>query len=402
MDIPIVMTAAGLVPIPPEAIRAALILAVEEQVPGYTANLPGSLIEDVASTDTLAIVQCDQAKVELVNSLTPYGANLFLLHRLGAIYGVQRGLQTNTTVDVIFTGTPGFVISRGFTVSDGVHQYTVEGSNGVDGAIIGSGGESDFVYCVATQEGNWSVPESTVNQVVTSVPSGVVLTVNNPLNGTPGTGPQTAAAYRAQVLQAGLATATGLPTLLRTAISRVSGVPDRLVSIRQRASGWEVIAGGGDPYQVAYAIFASLFNIASLVGSTDVSRNETVSIDDYPDSYEVVFVRPPEQTVGVGLTWNTSSPNFINPISVAQLGQAALADYVNAVVVGQPLNVFEMESVFKAAISGIVPGPFVSRMIFSITIDSVVTPPDAGTGLVYGDPEGYFFTTTTDIVITQG
>ena len=146
------------------------------------------------------------------------------------------------------------------------------------------------------------------------------------------------------------------------------GVQARLVSVRQKAEGWEVICGGGDPYQVAYAIFIALFDIASLVGSTiavtnitqanpgvvttdlnhgyetgdevelndvvgmtavndntytvtvtgektfslgvDTSaygayvsggvctpndRNEEVSIYDFPDSYQVRFVRPPQQ-----------------------------------------------------------------------------------------------------------
>lgn len=398
MAFPIIITKDGLQPIPPSVLRADLIALVSAQVPGYTADLPGSLIEDISSTDTYALVVCDQAKVELVNSLSPYGANEFLLNQLGQMYGVERGAATNTSVDVIFSGPPGFVIGRGFTISDGTHQYVVQ-----TGAIIGSGGDTPLVYCVANSTGTWSVPANTVTTLITSVPSGYAVTVNNPSNGTPSAGEQSVESYRASVLQAGLAASTGMPTLLRTAVGNVAGVQERLISIRQQSDSWQILVGGGDPYEVGFAIFSSLFDITTLVGSlTDPARDETVSINDYPDSYDVVFVNPVQQDVSIQLVWNSISPNFVSPASVASLGGPALVDYVNTIFVGQPMNVFEMQRVFQDAIATLIPTPLLTRMVFTVSIDGIVVPPDAGTGIIDGDAEGYFLTTVGDISITQG
>ena len=467
---PTVISAAGLTPQSPMAIRDALLALVQADRPGYTANLPGSLIEDISSTDVFAILLSDQAKVDLVNSLTPYAANAFLLRQLGNIYGVTLGQGSTTSVNVVFTGTPGYLIPAGFTVSDTVYQYVVQ-----TGGVVGSGGTSDPIYALAADQGSWAVPEDTVTQIITSVPDSVTLTVTNPTAGTPGTSAQTEAEYRAQVLQAGLAVSQGMPTALRTALQQMSGVQARLISVRQQSSGWQIIVGGGDPYQVAYAIFQSIFDISTLVGSTmritditqanpgvvttelnhgysdgdettitevlgmtaingqtvtvtvidektfsigvDTSgygayvsggvsslntRNQEVSIYDFPDSYLIKFVEPPQQIVDIVLLWNTVSTNLVSPAAVQQLGAPAIANYINSIAVGQPINVFEMQAVFQEAIASIIPTPQLTRMIFTVSINGISTPPLSGTGIIEGDPESYFYTTTTNIDIDQG
>lgn len=260
--LPTVITAAGLQPIPPETLRSQLVTAVAEVRPGYTSTLPGSLIEDIASTDVFAIAMMDQFRIDLVNSLTPFGANPFLLNALGQIYGVDVGQAANTSVFVQFSGTPGFVIAKGFRVSDGSHQYIVQ-----EGGIVGADGDSGLIYCLAANTGIWAVPAGTVTQMITSVPTGIALTVDNPETGIPGTGEETQESFRARVLQAGLAASQGMARYLKTLLGRVPGVQPRLVSVVQKDTGWSIIVGGGDPYQVAYAIFTAVFDIPDLVGS---------------------------------------------------------------------------------------------------------------------------------------
>ena len=129
--IPLVMSTEGAVSTSPTNIRTTLVANVAATNPGYTANLPGTLIEDIASTDVAAIVQCDQARVDAINSVTPYGANAFVLAMLGAQFGVAQGKTTNTSVYVTFTGTVGFPIQPGFIVSDGTYQYVIQ-----DGGVL--------------------------------------------------------------------------------------------------------------------------------------------------------------------------------------------------------------------------------------------------------------------------
>ena len=467
--IPIVLGPSGMIPDTPASVQAALIANVAATNPGYTATLPGTLIEDISSTDVAAILACNSALVELINSVTPYGANQFILNQLGQIYGVQQGQETNTSVYVVFTGSAGYIIPIGFTVSDGSYQYIVQ-----DGGIISTSGTSVPLYCLATVSGSWAVPANSVTTLATSVPSGVTLTVTNPLAGTPSAGAQSVESYRSQVLQAGLAASQGMPRYLKTLLGNVLGVQPRLVSIVSTGSAWKIIVGGGDPYQIAYAIYSALFDINSLVGSvmsvsaiskaavavvtttlnhglttgntttisgalgmtdangtwtvtvltpttfsipynssaaatytgggvlTPNARNQSVSINDFPNTYTIPFVVPPVQSVSVSLTWNTTSTNSVSASAMATLGSAALIAYVNSIPVGSPMNLFELQNAFQIATVSILPTAYLTRMVFAVYINGVLASPAAGTGVISGDPESYFLTDSTLITIAQG
>lgn len=471
MSLPLVMTAAGPQPEAPTTILANIIAYAEAQAPGYTANLPASLIEDISSTDTGAVILCDAAQLELINSITPLGANQFILNQLGAQTGVVQGLDTNTSVYVVFSSTtPGFVINIGFTVSDGQYQYIAQ-----DNAVIGSSGSTVPVFCVASVAGSWAVPINTVNEIITSVPAPIVVTCTNLVTGVPQAAAQTEEDYRAQVVQAQEATGVGMPSFLRTQLQNVPGVQARLISIIQGTGQWEVIVGGGDPYAVALATYngvldistligstlsvlgltqanpgvvttslnhgfttGQVINIAGIVGPTSLNntpltitvltqttfsigvnttslpawasggvitpnlRNEVVSINNFPDVYVIPFVLPPQQTVGVIATWNTDSPNFISAASVSNLAKAPLAAYINTIVVGQPINLIQMSTIFTESVSSVIPTEFLDRLVWSITINGITTAPQSGTEIVVGDPESYFFCTTANISVVQG
>lgn len=467
--IPIVMTSAGLQPTPPTTLQNNLITLVASSNPGYTANLPGSLIEDISSTDVGSLSLIDSALVDLVNSITPFGANEFLLNQLGQVYGVQQGIGSNTSVFVIFSGTPGYVISKGFVVSDGTNQFIIQ-----DGGIIGTDGQSGQLFCVAINSGSFAVPSGTVTQLITSVPSGVTLTCTNPSDGLPGSEAQTEEDYRSQVIQAGLATAQGAPSFTKTLLQKVNGVQSNLVSIRLVTSNsWEIICGGGDPYQVADAIYRGVPDISVLVGSkleaesitnanpgvvttnlnhgystgqaiaingsnpsafngnytitvlTDTTfslgvnttgfgayvgggvitpnfRNITVTINDYPDTYNIVFVNPPVQTVNVTVTWNTISINSVSPDAIASLAVPAITSYINAITVGSPISVYELQKTFQVAVSSILPEQFISKINVVVAINGTDVSPESGTFLIFGDPESYFSTSNALVTVTQG
>jgi len=537
------LTTAGAVPTSPTDLLNAEIAAATALSPGLTANLPGSLVEDMASTAVGAVVIQDQAFVDLVNSISPYTANPFILYELGAVYGVTQGVGSNTSVYVTFIGTPGFVISAGFVVSDGTHQYTVQ-----DGGIVSASGQSSALYCLANNAGSWAVPIGTVTTIVTSIPSGVTLTCTNESAGVPGATAQTIQSYQAQVIQAGQAIATGMPTFLKTQLQKVSGVQPNLISVRQPTSGtaWEVIVGGGDPYEVANAIYTGLFDISNLVGSTfqvtnitnaypavvtinlnhgyttgqvvqitgetgmsnvngnnfvaivvdektfslnvEIStitwsggtvtvttasphglptgttsgtiygctpsayngsytftrtgastftyplasnpgtatvlgytpfdsasqgawtsggvvtpnfRNVTVSINNYPDTYNITFVNPPPQTVTVTLLWNTIAVNYVSTTAIASTGIPAIVAYINSIPVGQPISIFDLQTAFTTSVATLLNVSLISEMQFTITINGITTSPSSGQGVIYGDPESYFETTNGLVTITQ-
>ncbi len=476
-DFPIVVGPQGYVPQTPASLNTALINNVASINPGYTATLPGTLIEDISSTDTYALLQCDSSVAELINSLTPYGANAFLLNQLGQVYGVQPQAAYNTSVYVQFTSTtPGWTIIQGFTISDGVYQYIIQ-----DGGIIGAGGVSGLLLAIATTPGAWAIPIGAVNQLVTSIPASISLTVINPSAGVPAAMAETEDSFRSRTLQAGLAASQGMDRYLKTLVSNIPGVQMRLVSARlvnfTGNNQWEIIVGGGDTYQVANAIYESLFDITTLTGSVlqisginnanpavvttalnhgyatgqmvtfegitgggfpvmnadpqaitvmtektfsfpvdsttfvtytggGVSspnlRNTYTSILSYPDTYVIPSVEPPLQTVAITVTWNTYSSNYVNPSSVSQLATPALVTYINSIYVGQPINVFEMNTVFQAAVASVIPSQNLTRLIFAVSINGIGVSPVSGTGEILGDPESYFYTDATEIVVSQG
>ncbi len=399
MTLPTVMTISGAQPRSPAELRTAELAIATALSPGLTANLPGSLIDDISGTQVGGLAVCDSAKVELINSLTPYGANDFLLNQLGQVYGVPKGTTSNTSVYCVFSGPPGFIIAKGFIVSDGTYQYSV-----MDGGVIGGGGTSPALFCLAVLSGIWAIAIGTVTQLITSIPSPFVVTVTNPQTGTPGGEAETSETYRPLVLQAGLSVVQGLPQTLKKLLDNVSGVQSRLISVLQQSGGgWEILVGGGDPYEIGNAIYTAVADISSLVGSIiDVGRNQTITLTDYPNLYSVVFVVPPLQTVSITVTWNTTANNFIANSAIQQLGAPALLNYVNSIVVGQPMNLFEMEDIFRTAVSIAIPPNLLTRMIFAVQINGVLTPPISGTGIIEGDPESYFFTTIPSISIARG
>ena len=463
------LTSAGAVPATPTELRDEEVALATSLSPGLTANLPASLVEDMASTAAGALVIQDQAYVDLINSISPYSANAFILYQLGQVYGIQQGIGSNTSVYVTFTGNAGFVIPVGFTVSDGNYQYTVQ-----DGGIISASGQSTALYCLATTSGSWAVPVGTVVQIITSIPSGYTVTCTNLTAGTPGVSQQTISSYQAQVIQAGFVAAQGVPTFLKTLLEKVNGVQARLVSVRNVATNqWEIICGGGDPYQVADAIYKGVPNISTLVGSTlqvtNITRanpgvvttslnhgyttgqtvtiagvtpsayngtytatvlsqntfsigvytsgfsayssggvvtpnlrNVTVSVTDYPDTYSIIFVNPPVQTVTLTITWNTISTNIVSPAAISQLATQPLVDYINSVTVGLPINAFQLQEVFQQAVSSILPVSLISKINYSVAINGIVTAPSSGTVQIYGDPESYFSTSPSLVTIAQG
>lgn len=401
-DLPIIMTEAGAQPTPPKTLLSNLITRVSDKVPGYTANLPAGLIADLAGTATGAIALIDQARVDLINSVTPYGANIPLLMQLGDIYGAEKGVGTNTSVFVTFIGLPGFPIPKGFTVSDGNHQYAV-----VRDTVIPESGQTEPIYCLAISPGSWAVPEGSVTQIITSVPKEQPVTCTNLKAGLPGAGEQSYSAYRAQVMTLGMFGVQGTADCLRAALGKVEGVQVNLISYRQAALGkWVVVVGGGDPYEVAYAIYKSIPDISVL--TNDVSNPSGAAVDKkqiplsvYPDEYVIPYVSPSSQNVLVLVTWNTASASYVDPTAVSQAVQKPVSDYVNGIAVGQPINVYEIQEIFLNSVAGLIPRSMVSLIDIQVGINGTIVPPVANTSLIYGDTYGYFSTSPSQVQVNK-
>lgn len=403
-DFPVVIVASGLQPTPPATILAQLIAAITAQQPGFTANLPGSLIEDLTSTCTLAIAACNFYFVESVNSLTPLGANEALIGQQGQMLGFQQGSTTNTSVQVVFSGNPGVVIPAGFLVSDGTYFYAVQ-----TGGPILSGGSSGAMTAIATQPGSWTIAEGAVTTISTSYPSSLgALTVTNPSTGSPGnsTG-ETYYAYRARIIQGNLAACVGSGRFIKTLLEQVPGVTANQVSVQQVSGGGiRVVCAGGDVYAMADAILSGVADPTELQESAinPGARDVTVSLYDYPDTYSVLMVTTQTQTVTIAVTWNTSLSSFTGGSSFQGLVQQPFQTYVNSLAPGQPINLLELNAIFQAAVSGSLDPALVTRLEYSVYINGSgsPTPPASGYETIVGDPESNWNLALNGTTVTQG
>jgi len=479
---PVVMTMAGVLPTPPATLLAQLIQLVTfgtdptgaqvmQPDPGYTAGLPGSLIEDISSTDTAACVLMDLARVELINSMTPFGCNAFILNLLGQMFGIPAGQDTNMSVPVVFSGTANYILQTGLQVSDGTHTYVL-----TQAGIVGSGGVSLPLTAVATIAGTWPIPENSVDDIITSIPGSITLSVNNPTAGAGGTIAETEQQYRLRVLQASNATCQGTPQFIKTLLMAVPGVVAQQVALQLVGGQMKVICGGSnpDPAQIAGAIYLGAPDVGLLTGSTmtvesvtqanpgvvttllnhgyasgqivsfttmggmpsldtgtftatvtgektfsigvDTTsigpytgggvvapnlRNNSETINDYPDLYVIPWVTPPQQIVTIDLVWNAASA-FESGAVLSQTAQGAIVAYINQIPVGAPINVLAMQEAVQAAVQPLLALSQLSRMVWTIAINGIDISPESGTYLYAGDPESYFFTSNADVTVTQG
>ena len=471
-SLPLVMTLAGPQPTPPATLRAALVAGVASIVPDYTANIPGLLIEDLASTCAGALIAIDQARVDSVNDVTPLGANAFVLAAQGVQLGIPQGQGANGSVLVEFTttGAAGYVFPPGFQVGDGTNIYSL-----TDGGVIQTNLSTGLLGATALSSGTFAIPADTVTQIVTSLPSpyNTQISVTNPSAGIPASTTETVTSYRAQILQGSVVASTGTPAYVKTLLYQITGVQQPLVSIPAVSGGWQIICGGGDPYAVANAILQGVGDISALVGSaleitgitaatnavittnlnhnfiigqtvtvsgSSVSgynttyvitavtattittsrnssgfgaftgtaqfspnpRNVSVSLFQNPNTYNILYVNPPQQVVAVAATWNTTLPSFTAGASVNQLAIPAMAAYINSIYVGQPINLLELTAVFQNAVASVLPTVNLTTLTFAVTINGVTATPGAGTSAISSDPESYFNCSPTGATSVQG
>lgn len=394
-SLPLVMGASGPQPTAPDTLRSTLIANVAASNPGYTV-LGAGLIEDLSSTAIGAIALIDQARVDAVNSVTPYGANASVLNQLGLMFGLPQGLPTNANAYVQFTGTPGFVIPPGFLVSDGSYQYSV-----ADGGVINSQGTT-LLYVVCTVYAQFAIPAGAITEVITSVNSAISLTCTNPQAGVPASNAESIDSYRSRIMSAFSITSTGTPEALTTALNAIPGVNSRLVSIVQAANGWEIICGGGDPYQVAYAILSVLPDIANLTGAQNTGTTIQVNIFQNPNIYSINYVNPTQANVSLAVLWNTIQPNFTTGAGVNQLATTALVNYINSIPVGAPINLLEMTNVFQTAVQSILSPINLTTLEFTVEINGETVNPTAGSSAIISASETYYYASASSVIVTQG
>ena len=134
---------------------------------------------------------------------------------------------------------------------------------------------------------------------------------------------------------------------------------------------------------------------------TPNSRNQVISINSIPDTYTIPFVVPVQQTPVVAVTWNTIASNLTANTTVTALATPVIVAYINALEIGQPINVIELQTVVANSLVSVIPTEQLITLTFAVTINGQAIPPATGTQAIYGDPEGYYYMTSANVTFNK-
>lgn len=467
MALSVIMTEAGATPTDVTTIRDTLDADITQTNPGYTSNLPGTLVEDLLSTVTAGVAACDQARVESINSVSAIAVNESMLDQLAAAKGFTRSSLVNTRAYVSMSGAVGTIIDAGFEVSDGTYTYATTSSV----VISSTGTTSSLVLVVATQSGSWIPAAGSITTVVTQ-PDNSTITVNNPSVGIAG-GEESYDDFRQRILEADAAGVQGSPSYLKSQVKNVPGVVNRTVSVKSYSNGYLVTASGGDLYEIANALYQSIGDITLLRGSTlsvtgatnagpcvittssahglstgdsatiagalgltaingtfsitkltsttfsiavDTTSDGTytgggylvnnaalqnVTLYDGADSYDIVFIVPLVQTIGLDITWSEVASASDSDGLIGPLAQSAATDYVNSLSTGATFSLLALRYSILQQLSGLVSISSLTRFDISVTVDGVAVEPTEGEYLVTLDSLSYPLTSPSSITVSK-
>lgn len=347
--------------------QAEQLAALQAMSPGIPSGMTATLEENVLATSALLMYQLDQSVAALLGSLNPAYAIEPVARNLGAALGVPAKTEGKSTVVVQITGNPGAFIPQGFAVKDSSgNQFAVTSYNVIPAAGVLS------VTMEAVEDGDVIVAPGSLTTVVT--PRVGITSVTNPSASTAAQGAETMLQFRKRLNTAMQSQQSGVIPAIKTAIGLVDNVILRTVRVIQTGTGIEVVAAGGDDYEVAAAIFANALDLDGLSSSaTDPAREMTINVIDGNDTYAVKFTRPESATIGITVTYSTV--NSVNQTSFATAAQTAVVDYVNAKPSGVGINTLELSSIIAAAVADQVPIGNISRMTFDFTVDGVSATP---------------------------
>lgn len=166
----------------------------------------------------------------------------------------------------------------------------------------------------------------------------------------------------------------GTPDCYRIELKNVYGVQENLISYRQASLGaWVAIAGGGDPYEVAYAIYKAVPDISVLTNDVvnpsgaAVDKNDT---DHCVSGYVSRAVCSAIITKRYAFNHTEYSLNQLyRSTGIEKAVQQSIADYINGIATGEPINIFLIRDIFLNQVKGLVSSNLVSMIDIQVGIN---------------------------------
>ncbi|AWE03062.1 baseplate J/gp47 family protein [Klebsiella pneumoniae] len=318
-----------------------------QQIYGSDAYLdPDSKDGQMVALVALAIHDANNTAISVYRSFSPATALGDALTSNVKINGITRRAATNSTVDLLLTGTVGTTITNG----------SVRDTNGVvwnlpATVVIGSDGT---VVATATcaNSGAVAAVAGSVNGINT--PTRGWASVTNPLAATVGVAAETDAELRVRQSQSvALASLTPFDAV-DGAIANVEGVTrHKLFENDQEVTdsnglpphSISAIVEGGDATEIANTIRSVKGQGVSTYGTTSV-----IVTDKYGNPYTIRFSRPIDVPVYVSITLKALTGYSSE---VGDEIKAAVASYINSLAIGDSVL---LSRVYSPANLGVVSG----------------------------------------------
>ncbi|WP_338708514.1 baseplate J/gp47 family protein [Klebsiella pneumoniae] len=318
-----------------------------QQIYGSDAYLePDSKDGQLVALVALAIHDANNTAISVYRSFSPATALGDALTSNVKINGITRRAATNSTVDLLLTGTVGTTITNG----------SVQDTNGVvwnlpATVVIGSDGT---VVATATcaNSGAVAAVAGSVNGINT--PTRGWASVTNPLAATVGVAAETDAELRVRQSQSvALASLTPFDAV-DGAIANVEGVTRHKLFENDTettdANGLpehsiSAVVEGGDATEIANTIRSVKGQGVSTYGTTAV-----VVTDKYGNPYTIRFSRPVDVPVYVSITLKALT-GYTSDIGDEM--KAAVASYINSLAIGDGVL---LSRVYSPANLGVVSG----------------------------------------------
>ncbi|MGK8935609.1 baseplate J/gp47 family protein [Pluralibacter gergoviae] len=317
------------------------------QIYGNDAYLePDSKDGQLVALVALAIHDANNTAISVYRSFSPTTAMSDALTSNVKINGITRRAATNSTVDLVLTGTPGTTVTNG-TVRD-VNGVTWDLPSRV---VIGTAG-TVVATATCSSTGAVAAMPGTVTQINT--PTRGWVSVTNPLAAAVGVAAETDAELRTRQRQS-----VALPSLtpfdaVDGAIANVDGVTRHKLYENDTeetdanglpAHSISAIVEGGDAETIAKTIRGVKGQGVSTFGTTAI-----VVADKYGNPYTIRFSRPVDVPIYVAITIRVFT-GYTSEIG-AQMRQE-IADYINSLAIGA--NVL-LSRVYSPANLGVVSG----------------------------------------------
>lgn len=318
-----------------------------QQIYGSDAYLePDSKDGQLVALVALAIHDANNTAISVYRSFSPATALGDALTSNVKINGITRRAATNSTVDLLLTGTVGTTITNG----------SVRDTNGViwnlpATVVIGTDG-TVIATATCSSTGSVAAVAGSVNGINT--PTRGWASVTNPLAATVGVAAETDAELRIRQSQSvALASLTPFDAV-DGAIANVEGVTrhklfendtDTTDANGLPAHSISAIVEGGDATEIANTIRSTKGQGVSTYGTTAV-----IVTDKYGNPYTIRFSRPVDVPIYVSITIQALTGYSSE---VGDEMKAAVAAYINSLAIGDSVL---LSRVYSPANLGVVSG----------------------------------------------